>query len=95
MAVYDKVYNSLLNIPYVVQVHGLKVWSLTVNHIELICHLGISPSENNMMEIYNSVLEEATFMLSSKYDIEVSTIQIEIIKKEMLQSCQECKPLKR
>lgn len=78
-----------------VQVHGLKVWSLTVNHVELICHLGILPSEENVTEVYNSVLEDATMMLRKKYDIEVATIQIEMVKKETLQSCQNCQPLKR
>ena len=96
IAQYDRIYNSLLSIHNVVQVHGLKIWSLTVNHTELICHLGISPSnEENLMDVYNSVLEDATQMLRKKYDIEVCTIQIEIYKKEVAQSCKGCQPLKR
>ena len=95
MPPYDKVYNSLLNVRHIVQVHGLKVWSLTVNHVELVCHLGILPCDENVMETYNSVLEDATTMLRKKFDIELSTIQIEIVKKETLESCQNCQPLKR
>ena len=85
----------MLNIHHVVHVHGLKIWSLTVSHAELICHLGINPLEDDVLEIYNSVLEDVTTMLRKKYDIEVCTIQIEMVKKETLQSCHSCQPLKR
>lgn len=95
LAPYDRVYNSLLSINQVVQVHGLKIWSLTVNHTELICHLGIFPLQENVTGVFNSVLEEATNMLRKKYDIEVCTIQIEMVEKETLQSCRSCQPLKR
>ena len=114
LAPYDGIYKSLLKIHHVVQVHGLKVWSLTVNQMELICHLGISPLDENcclchgkcngkcehVMEVYNSVLEDATSMLRTKYHIETCTIQIEIVKEvnrnlESLESCKSCQPLKR
>ena len=87
----------MLKMNHVVQVHGLKIWSLTVSHMELICHLGIAPLEEDvcLMDVYNSVLEDVTSMLRRKYDIEVCTIQIEIVKKETLQSCHGCQPLKR
>ena len=93
---YDKIYQSLLNIKHVSHVHGLKVWSLTVNHVELICHLGVLPLEDNgcVLDVYNSVLENATNMLRKKYDIEKCTIQIETVRKETLLSCQGCQPLK-
>ena len=93
---YDKIYQSLLNIRHVSHVHGLKVWSLTVNHVELICHLGVLPLEDNgcVLDVYNSVLENATNMLRKKYDIEKCTIQIETVRKETLLSCQGCQPLK-
>ena len=97
LAHYDRVYNSMLKMNHVVQVHGLKIWSLTVSHMELICHLGIAPLEEDgcLIDVYNSVLEDVTSMLRNKYDIEVCTIQIEIVKKETLQSCHGCQPLKR
>ena len=47
------------------------------------------------MDVYNSVLEDATQMLRKKYDIEFATIQIEIFKKEISNSCKGCQPLKR
>merc|ERR550539_1145365 len=93
---YDKIYQSLLNIKHVSHVHGLKVWSLTVNHVELICHLGVLPLEDNgcVLDVYNSVLENATNMLRKKYDIEKCTIQIETVRKETLLTCLGCQPLK-
>ena len=85
----------MLDLHHVVQVHGLKVWSLTVNHMELICHLCITPLQDNVTGVCNDVLENATNMLRMKYDIEVCTIQIEVVKEETLQSCNRCQPLQR
>lgn len=91
---YDKIYNSLLKIEHVTQVHGMKVWSLTINHVELICHLGVLSEGDNHPKIYSEVLENATTMLRKKYDIRTITIQVETVKEETNRSCLGCQPLK-
>ena len=85
----------MLDSQHVVQVHGLKIWSLTVNHVELICHLVVTPSEENGIGVCSYVLDDVNDMLRKQYDIEECTIQIEISKKELLKYCHSCQPLKR
>ena len=75
-------------------VHGLKVWSLTINQVEIICHLAVSLQGEHQTQIYNKVLQNATTMLRKKYGIQVATIQIEDIKEETIKSCSGCQPLK-
>ena len=90
---YDQIYNSLLKIEHVTHVHGLKVWSLTINQVEIICHLAVSVQGEDSKQIYNEVLQNATAMLQTEYGIQVVTIQIEDIKEETLKSCSGCLPL--
>ena len=93
---YDKIYKSLLNLEHVVSVHGLKVWTLTVNRTELICHLGVLKSSNdeNAEKIYEAVLQSATDMLRAKYGIEVTTLQVEKISQDSIKNCISCQPIK-
>ena len=81
---------------HVVSVHGLKIWTLTVNKTELMCHLGVlkSSKEENAEQIYEDVLQSATGMLQVKYGIELTTLQVEKCCLDRINNCISCQPPK-
>lgn len=145
---YSQIYRSLMKLRHVVNVHDLRIWSLTVDRVELTCHLVVEPAtagdaattrnddgvdDNDEIEgevdgggrgggiQYHhhhhkntdgcgetpsvvgirmlspqrrhggDVLLQATTMLRKKYKIEATTIQLEDIQPNVLDSCTQCK----
>lgn len=68
----ESVKNSLLNIPHVLDVHDLHIWSLTSGVPMLICHLTIDE-----MGDHDEILRLAQNILHDQYEIEHSTLQVE------------------
>ncbi|CAH3022558.1 unnamed protein product [Porites evermanni] len=75
---------SLLEIPGVLAVHDLHVWSLTVGTTAIAVHLVIDDSTSSQM-----VLEEASRICSQEFDIDHSTIQVET-SSEKTAECIQC-----
>ncbi|XP_068704975.1 proton-coupled zinc antiporter SLC30A2-like [Montipora foliosa] len=75
---------SLLEIPGVLAVHDLHVWSLTVGTTAIAVHLVIDDSCSSQM-----ALEEASRICSQEFDIQHSTIQVET-SSEKTAECIQC-----
>ncbi|CAH3143731.1 unnamed protein product [Pocillopora meandrina] len=75
---------SLLDIPGVLAVHDLHVWSLTVGTTAIAVHLVIDDSCSSQ-----AVLEEASRICSQEFDIQHSTIQVET-SSEKTAECIQC-----
>jgi len=67
-----RVKHSLLNIPHVLDVHDLHVWSLTSGVPMLSCHVTIDEEGN-----HDEILRLAQHILHDQYEIEHSTLQVE------------------
>ncbi|URN92496.1 MAG: cation diffusion facilitator family transporter [Candidatus Pristimantibacillus lignocellulolyticus] len=67
-----KVLESLGQIPHVLEVHDLHIWTITSNLEALSCHLVIEEHADQQ-----AVLQQALALIASKFAIEHSTIQIE------------------
>ena len=65
-------------------VHNLHVWSLTMGTAALSVHLAVDDSRST-----HSVLREAQALVSRKYDIHHSTIQVEKFHSQM-DNCSMC-----
>jgi len=72
---FENVYNNILNIPEVKDVHDLHIWSLDNNKIILTSHIVISEINNS-----NIVINKINKILHDKFKIHHSTIQIETEK---------------
>ena len=68
----QKVLDALQQLPYVLEVHDLHIWTITSNFEALSCHLVIEEHADQQ-----TVLQQALALISSKFAIEHSTIQIE------------------
>ncbi|XP_078383952.1 proton-coupled zinc antiporter SLC30A2-like [Oculina patagonica] len=75
---------SLLDIPGVLAVHDLHVWSLTVGTTAIAVHLVIDDSCSSQ-----TALEEASRICSQEFDIQHSTIQVET-SSEKTAECVQC-----
>ena len=84
---YDGVLEALSNIPGVVKVHDLRIWSMTVDQIVLTVHLAVNPEESLNKE---KVLQAANKCLKKKFKIYVTTIQVEDYKGHVMSSCGDC-----
>ena len=85
---FDDVYNDLLSLREVEDLHDLRMWKLTTDKTALNCHLAVGKKANK-----EKVLQEATKMLRAKYDITFLTIQIELFRAEVMNCCDHCKAL--
>ncbi|KAA0194498.1 Zinc transporter 2 [Fasciolopsis buskii] len=81
---FNEVKNSLNDIPGVVELHNLRMWSLTMNKTAVSVHLAID-SEADSQE----VLRQASAMLRKRYLVHEVTIQLEPYSSEMAE-CQRC-----
>jgi len=81
---FKEVFEDLQNIRAVKMVHNLHVWSLTMGTAALSVHLAVDDSRST-----HSVLREAQALVSRKYDIHHSTIQVEKFHSQM-DNCSMC-----
>lgn len=81
---FNDLKTSLHEIPGVLAVHDLHVWSLTVGTSSIAVHLVIDDSCSSQM-----VLEEASRICSQEFDIQHSTIQVET-SSEKTADCIQC-----
>ncbi|MGM9923515.1 MAG: cation diffusion facilitator family transporter [Bacillus sp. (in: firmicutes)] len=68
----EELKQSLLQLPHVVGVHDLHIWSISSELPMLSCHMSISAEGN-----HDEVLRQAQHLLVEEFNIEHSTIQIE------------------
>jgi len=68
----ERVKYSLLNIPHVLDVHDLHIWSLTSGVPMLSCHVTIAEEGK-----HDEILRLAQNLLHDQYEIEHSTLQVE------------------
>jgi zinc transporter 2 len=66
----ERLEQDITNIPGVIELHDLHVWSLSMGKPALSCHIASSNPQY--------VLKKATKLCSDRYGIDHSTIQIEI-----------------
>ncbi|XP_038078882.1 zinc transporter 2-like [Patiria miniata] len=76
---------DLKSLPHVKMAHGLHVWSLTTTQAAMAVHLCIDPGEDSEM-----ILQEASQLVRTKYNITFSTIQVEHFKPEVMMYCGRC-----
>ena len=88
---FDDVMSDLMNLLDVVLVHDLRIWSLTTDKNAVSVHLAVNASaESGNSE---KVLQAATKLLKDKHDIHVVTVQVELYKPQVMNSCESCQPL--
>lgn len=73
-----EIYEALLELPSVRDVHDLHVWALTNRKISLTAHLVIDEANNSEV----SLLQSSTLLLKERFNITHTTIQIENFKCE-------------
>lgn len=82
---FKAVMNDLENIREVKMVHNLHIWSLTMGRPALSVHLAVGENRSTQ-----SVLKEASLLISKKYEIHHTTIQVERFHEQM-DNCSLCK----
>ena len=87
---FDDVMSDLMNLLDVVLVHDLRIWSLTTDKNAVSVHLAVNAAESGSSE---RVLQAATKLLKDKHDIQVVTVQVELYKPQVMNSCENCQPL--
>lgn len=68
----QKVLDALQQLPHVLEVHDLHIWTITSNLEALSCHLVIEEHADQQ-----AILQQALALIADKFAIEHSTIQIE------------------
>ncbi|VDP70731.1 unnamed protein product [Echinostoma caproni] len=81
---FNEVKNALNDIPGVIELHNLRMWSLTMNKTAVSVHLAIDPEANSQ-----EILRQASSMLRKRYLVHEVTIQLEPYLQEMA-DCQLC-----
>ncbi|KAI9219974.1 cation efflux protein, partial [Blastocladiella britannica] len=69
--------HDLASVPFVVSVHDLHIWTLTVGKEALAVHLCVSRSASDPSHVADGVLAAAHEILCTKYGVHHATIQIE------------------
>lgn len=72
----DQIAEDLKNLSYVAEIHDLHVWLLNQNQYLLSCHLCLKPEHQNL-EFWEKCLCEAEDILSIRYGINHTTLQVE------------------
>ena len=95
--------SDLMNLPDVVLAHDLRIWSLTTDKNAVSVHLAVSNANANASEETGAggggganaerVLQSATKLLKDKHDIHVVTVQVELYKPQVMNTCESCQPL--
>ena len=84
----DEVYNELLKIENVSDIHGLHIWSISSKETFLSCHICI----NNKINIdTDKIIQEINLMLKETFEIEHTALQIEINQLCKLEQGECCK----
>jgi Co/Zn/Cd efflux system component len=81
---YTDVMETFMQINGVVRVHNLRIWALSINKVALAAHLAVAPNTNT-----EKVLQEATRLIHSKYNLFETTLQIEEFHDDM-KDCTQC-----
>lgn len=81
---FNDVHKTFFAIEGVVQVHNLRIWSLSMDKVALSAHVVVSPGTSPQ-----EVLKKASEIVREKYRFFEMTLQIEDLKEEMT-SCVEC-----
>jgi cobalt-zinc-cadmium efflux system protein len=72
---FEKVYENIMSVPEVKNIHDLHIWNIDNNKTILTSHVVISEIEKS-----STVIENINKMLHDKFDIHHSTIQVEVEK---------------
>ncbi|KAG5450605.1 Zinc transporter 2 [Clonorchis sinensis] len=81
---FNDVKNALNDVPGVVELHNLRMWSLTMNKTAVSVHLAIEPHADPQ-----EVLYQASTLLRKRYLVHEVTVQLEPYSAEMA-DCQRC-----
>ncbi|KAG1658198.1 Zinc transporter 2 [Nymphon striatum] len=85
---FNEVKSTLQEIPGVIEIHNLRIWSLTLDKVAMSVHLAIDKQYKPLV-----VLKQASTKLRSEYSLLELTIQIEEYK-EIMKDCGACQQLK-
>ncbi|KAI8876825.1 cation efflux protein [Backusella circina FSU 941] len=80
----DEIENSLLEIPGVIAVHDLHIWTLSPGKSSLTVHVNVDPSTSIS---YDEILSRGQQIICSIYGVHHSTLQIESDKAEFTHHC--------
>ena len=83
---YEEVKEDLENINGVKMAHGLHIWCLTLGRIALAVHLVIDPGSSHRQQ---EILVEAQQLVREKYNMQHTTIQVEMYHVDM-EDCKRC-----
>jgi zinc transporter 2/zinc transporter 4 len=78
----DEIENSLLEIPGVIAVHDLHIWTLSPGKSSLTAHVNVDPGQS-----YDEILSRGQQIICSIYGVHHSTLQIESDKSEFTHHC--------
>ena len=82
---FNVVKSTFLGVEGIMQVHNLRIWSLTTNKTALAAHLVVERGLNTQ-----KVLTAATKEIREKYDLYEMTLQVEQFQSDM-NGCDQCK----
>ncbi|XP_055339557.1 proton-coupled zinc antiporter SLC30A2-like isoform X2 [Paramacrobiotus metropolitanus] len=82
---FDRVRDSLQEIPGVIRIHNLRIWALTMDKVAVSAHLAIEPTVQSQ-----EVLRSALIKLRKQFNIHESTLQIEDYH-HMMVDCEGCR----
>ncbi|XP_062590106.1 proton-coupled zinc antiporter SLC30A2-like [Saccostrea cucullata] len=82
---YHKVLNDIKSIPGVTSAHSLALWALTVDKNAVTVHISIDGSND-----HQKILERTSKMLRTKYKFIFTTIQVEMHRSSLMESCRHC-----
>ncbi len=71
----EEVNSAILGIRGVISIHGLHIWSINSKEVFLSCHICIDNSEEFSSDV---IIEDVNAMLSGKFQIDHTTIQVEL-----------------
>nr|AKN21628.1 slc30a-8 [Schmidtea mediterranea] len=81
---FNEVKAAFYDLPGVIEVHNLRMWSLTISKTALSVHIAIDPDQET-----HTILRDASNMLRQRFQIADVTIQLENYVSEMAE-CQQC-----
>ncbi|XP_065332576.1 proton-coupled zinc antiporter SLC30A2-like [Cloeon dipterum] len=84
---YSSVLNALQGIEGVRMAHSLQLWSLSLSQTAVTVHLAVDSSVDR-----DHVLNIANKLLRRKFNISMSTVQIERFQPDLMNNCAQCQP---
>lgn len=87
----EAIEKSLLNIPGVVAIHDLHIWTLSPGKSSLTAHITVSLEKKNY---YDDILAQSQKIVCDLYGVHHSTLQIESEKADFTSHCRPdmCSP---